>query len=82
MTIYKYPIINVDDVVTLEMPDGAQVLHVGEQLGLICIWALVNPYAQIAPRTFAIRGTGHPVGSGLTYLGTAHINPFVWHIFE
>ena len=33
-------------------------------------------------RGFAIIGTGHDVPSGAEYVGTAHVGPFVWHVFE
>ncbi|HXN71499.1 MAG TPA: hypothetical protein VN861_02985 [Candidatus Acidoferrales bacterium] len=81
MTIYKYQVEQIDDQVEIIMPVGAKVLHVAAQSGFITLWALVNPNAGTVMRRFAIVGTGHAVPGGLAYLGTAHIQPFVWHIF-
>jgi hypothetical protein len=83
MMVYKYEF-SVDDEVTIKMPVGAKVLHVGSQhYARGCIWALVDeemPHLQ--DRRFLIRGTGHPVPEAAAHLGTWFDGPFVWHIFE
>lgn len=87
--IYKYPIelIEVQDV---ELPAGAEILHVAfQQLSQqFCLWAIVDPETtQIVSRTIKIYGTGHPLkidtpDQTLNYLGSIQDEPFVWHIFE
>jgi hypothetical protein len=83
-TIYKYPF-NVSDVVELELPRGARVLHIDVQGGLPCLWALVdtdNPPERAAFRLF---GTGQPLPDDVTHTGhvtTFFHGPFVWHVFR
>jgi hypothetical protein len=80
--IYKYAIEAISDSVDVRMPNGAEVLHVAAQGGLICLWARVDTERTSRVREFEIRGTGDPLTDDLIYLGTAHIDPFVWHVFE
>ena len=82
MTIWKYVIEKIDDEVTFDMPGGAQVLHVGEQSGLLCLWALVDPNIPKVQHTFFIRGTGHQVSPILDHVGSAWLRPFMWHVFR
>ncbi len=82
-TIWKF-VLEVTDEQEINMPVCAKVIHVGVQGGLdLCIWAIVDPTADLAPRRFLIFGTGNPmpVRPG-NYLGTAHVGQFVWHVFE
>jgi hypothetical protein len=81
-TIWKYQI-DVDDTVTIDMPQGATVLHIAPSsaTGLL-LWATVNPDAPTETRTFHVRGTGHPLGNVGSHLGTVQAGPFVWHVFE
>ena len=83
-TVHKYAI-DIDDEVAVDMPSGAQILHVGDQYGRLCIWALVDPEAREVPRRFRIAGTGHriadPVGphvGSVLFSGGA----LVLHLFE
>ena len=91
-TIWKYavPLVMPDDPATeLELPAGAQVLHVGVQgPAEVTFWAWVDPLASLEKRRFKVYGTGWLVpASGMTYLGTAmvygtSIGDIVWHLFE
>jgi hypothetical protein len=69
----------------LEMPAGAEHLHLAVQGDVPCLWARVRPGAAKVRRRFAWVGTGHPapspsegtpVGSVLLAGGT-----FVFHLF-
>lgn len=85
-TVWKFPL-KITREQTLAMPAGAVLLHVEEQLGILCLWALVYPKTRVEDRHFVILGTGHPapenndmlrpVGSALCDGGT-----LVWHVFE
>jgi len=69
----------------VEMPGGAEVLHVGVQGGDPTLWALVDPDKTVGEsRTFRLVGTGHrEVGSGMRFVGTALVSEsFVLHVFE
>ena len=83
--IYKYKLDLIGHQV-ITMPVGARVLHVDCQRGDLCVWVLVNPDPRMGKedRTFRIFGTGHVITgiTGLTYLGTVIIEPYVWHVFE
>ena len=64
---------------TLEMPEGAQILHVQA----LTFWALVDTDAPRVPRSFAIFATGETLPPfPVAYLGTFFEWPFVWHVFE
>ena len=87
--VHKFPI-PVQDVVTLQMSQGATLLHFGaggSQPGLH-LWALVDPEGALEIRRFYVFGTGHAIyedDGDLTYVGTAvdaYTPHLVWHLFE
>lgn len=83
-TIWKFPI-DLADTITVPMPEGAKVLHVGTQQDWVhptCLWAEVDPDAPMVDRLFTFRGTGWTLGDVGRYVGTVHNDPFVWHIYE
>ena len=86
MQVWKFRIPYPDGEPQIRMPEGARVLHVGEQDNEPTLWALVTPDNKMVERKFQFRGTGHDVydvpPEGVTYLGTCFIGPFVWHLFE
>lgn len=81
--IYKYRI-PVKDHAKVELPVGAEILHVGEQGGHLTVWAVVDPLVtDTEPRHFRVVGTGHDFDwDTWVYQGTVQIGPFVWHLFE
>jgi hypothetical protein len=82
MTIWKFEF-EVADAVSVTMPQGAKVIHVGTQNPYhICLWAMVNPESPVEIRNFCVRGTGHSI-AGITHphLGSVKDGPFVWHVF-
>lgn len=83
MKIYKY-ILNVPiEDNKIEMPIGAEILHVASQDGYPTIWAVTHPDRGMEIRVFKVIGTGEEFKSGrLNYHGTAHCGSFVWHVFE
>lgn len=73
-TIWKYTL-EITDIQHVDLPEGAEVLHVDNQNESLCMWALVDPKAKPGPmRYFEIFGTGHPikedVGVSRKFLGT------------
>ena len=72
-TVHKYPL-ELCDSQLIMMPVGAKILDIQEQGGVACIWALVNPEADIIGRTFETFGTGQPIiteeGENKRYIGT------------
>lgn len=81
-TIWKYPLM-VTDCQTVRMPQGAEILSVADQRGELCVWALVDPDADLEDRMFYIFGTGNPVSEILPwqFVGSVQQNVFVWHVF-
>lgn len=56
---------------TIEMPEGASILHISEHDGSVCIWAQVDPEAQKRKRTFLIFETGESLPDNLgKHVGT------------
>jgi hypothetical protein len=84
--IYKYDL-EVTDEQIMELPAGAEFLHVGVQTGTtsttVQLWAIVDPSADPEQRRFIIHGTGHPVARSLH--ASAHIGTVIaadGHVFD
>ena len=78
--IYKYRLIS--NVTLMPLPEGATVVHVGNQDNHVTIWVRLDPNQRLEERTFMFVGTGQPFPEDAIYLGTAHVGPFVWHVLE
>lgn len=82
--LYKYPLPVAEN--DLYLPRGARLLHVAEQYGQFCLWALANPKAPTEMRHVVVLGTGHAFrGPGrLLHLNTFLVDnsQFVFHAFE
>ena len=85
-TIWKFILPPIDDVLSISMPIGAQVLTVQTQQGHPCIWALVEPNNPKEDRRFALAGTGHSIefSEAMDYIGTFQIRQgtLVFHLFS
>lgn len=82
--VFKYPL-PYEGKVTVELPKGAEILHVAEQGGSVCLWALVDPDAPTEKKRFRFAGTGHEIVENLgKHVGTCLMshNMLVWHVFE
>ncbi len=84
--VFKYDV-PVEDVFTLDMPEGAKILSFQTQRDLPMIWALVNPDAPMQSRKFRLAGTGHPIADyddELSFVATCQMmgGSLVWHLFE
>jgi len=91
--IWKYPF-PIEDTFTLEIPKGAQVVHVGAQphsrdpsTEVPTLWCLVNKDAEKVPVEFTLVGTGHLLSEEFVensiHLGTFFMagGRLVWHLF-
>ena len=81
-TIWKYQLSIVDECQVIEMPVGAEIVHVDAQCGAPCMWVLLSPEKPKEERRFVVYGTGHKINALGPYVGTVLISQFVWHIFE
>lgn len=69
----------------IEMPKGAQVVHVAAQFETPCLWALVDPDAEKEIRRFGIAATGLPWDEReARYVGTFMLGggSFLGHVVE
>jgi hypothetical protein len=82
-TIYKYPFV-IDDLFTLELPLGHQVLSFQYQGSIPCLWIMVNPENKKQIVRFRVIGTGHSIKDAhrLEFIASMQDAPFVWHIFK
>lgn len=81
--VWKFVI--ADPETPVRMPEGAEVLHVAEQHGQVCLWALVDPAAMPMDRRFVIVGTGHPLPEHRgRFIGTVLLagGGLVFHVWE
>ena len=81
LTVHKYEL--SPGTITLDLPDGAEVLTVHAQSGGIFLWPRVqaHPPRRLRHRLFTTVGTGHPAPHG-RYVGTAFLAGLVFHTFE
>lgn len=83
----KYPLWRRDagmppNPMTVKMPRYAKIVHVGEQEGVLTLWAAAQPWPEEV-RTFHVIGTGENVIAGTEFRGTVQMrNGLVWHVFE
>lgn len=84
-SIWKFQL-EITDRQLVEMPMGANIIHVGNQYGMVCLWAEVDTDVGKESRWFRIYGTGHNVVSleGLDFVGTVITmdGKLVWHVYE
>lgn len=84
--VWKYALDLSPTVQRIDMPAGAEILHVADQGRNIQMWALVELDRQPEARFFAAIKTGQNINPKFEweYAGTAltHINEFAWHVFE
>lgn len=73
----------------IDLPRGAQLLHVGAQGSKAYVWALCDPDAPKVSRGVAVYPTGvglPPVLHGADYVGTLSLNEqghsLVFHVFD
>lgn len=86
-TVYKYQIPSSANF-SLELPRGAEILHVAMQHDSPCFWARVDPARPTELRTFMLVGTGHPINPVAGFKAVHHGSffmqggVFVFHLFE
>lgn len=83
-TVWKYPL-ETTDLQKIKMPHNAEILHVGVQAGIPCLWAEVTPDTPDEERTILIAGTGHPLPMwSRRYIGTFQLagGSLIFHAYE
>lgn len=70
---------------TINVPEGADLLFIGNQGNSMSLWYRCENTAPLKPRTIAVVGTGQQVPRQPNqYIGTAVMtgSTEVWHVFE
>lgn len=86
-TIWKQAI-EITHQQLVQLPAGAQIMHVDMQSGIPCIWFMVNTLGMSSfreGRHIRCYGTGHDIiedPKQLTHLSTVMDGSYVWHFFE
>lgn len=79
-TVYKYHL--PPRICAIETHLNAKPLHVHEQHGMVTIWMEVETEEPMGSLPLAVVGTGNPIPDKFpVYVGTAHLRPFVWHVY-
>ncbi len=66
----------------ISIPEISKILHVDNQNGQLCLWVEVETNSEVKSINIAVIGTGNPIpGYAKVYIGSAVINPFVWHVY-
>jgi len=85
--VFKYQF-EPDDYINFTLPRGAKILTVQEQLGILCLWALVDVgESMVESRSMRMAGTGHSIddyGVDYRYINTIQLagGSLVFHFFE
>ena len=80
--IWKFPLAIGNSSVVL-MPEDSKMLSVGNQNGVLCLWAVCEIEKKYVPHKFTVVGTGRLMPKQLgNFLGTAIVPPNVWHVYQ
>ena len=80
--IWKYQLERTPAPQRIQMPAGAQVVHVAMQHEHFTLWAHVDPERPPAPRSFIVVGTGTAIPPMHEHRGTVQIEEYVFHVLE
>jgi hypothetical protein len=85
-TVWKFDV-PMGDMVTIQMPVGAEILCMNDRRGTPYLWAAVDCAALKETRRFQWAVTGHalrapPRGQGLEYVGSIATDVGTFHLFE
>lgn len=84
--VWKFPLGLKEgkDIISIEMPAGANILSCQWQHQDLHLWAEVECMADKVKRTFAVVGTGCPMPVAfMNFIATVQDDiGFVWHVYE
>ena len=89
--IWKFELRPTDGIITVELPQAAEVLSasaIGQQMFIWVRFSADVKNLEPVPRYFEVFGTGHEIhcdmGISRQFIGTAFMykGALVWHIFE
>jgi hypothetical protein len=81
-TIHKFVIDAPSKIIKTD--PNAHFLHVAQQRGVPCVWAIVDTDVEHKDILLMVYGTGHRGFDQHTYIGTwqDEHNGLVWHLFK
>lgn len=79
--VFKYQLEITEETQKISVPGGGKAIVVREQDGLPTLWIEVFDNHEPIERYFRIYGTGWEINPSWTYVGSAFIGPFVWHVY-
>jgi hypothetical protein len=83
-TVRKFAL-QVTDVLEVEMPQGARLLHLGSTRARPVVWALVDEASPPVVRRFRLTATGEPIPDllpGWTYVGSVVLGANDCHLWD
>jgi hypothetical protein len=82
-TVYKYPLNNIGEN-ELKLHRGFQIIHAGEQDGVVNLWVDSRTDNQKDDVTIVIYGTGHQMSEyAQEHIQSVQMsNGLVWHIYR
>lgn len=80
--VWKFPVRIADGRQEIKGPGLPRPAYFALQDGIPTVWAVVSPWERHElPRGIYIVGTGHPIPTGCTHVGSLQDGGFVWHLF-
>ena len=82
-TIFKQKL-DICDFQTIEIPQDFNILHIGKQNGVPCIWYECESDINTVHLDIYCFGTGYRMDNlpSLAYIGTVQIDGYVWHYYR
>lgn len=80
--IWKFGLLLIDGVQTIEAPISFRVVHAAMQGPQLFVWAVVDPMTTMSTHQFHVYGTGQDIDRGRKYVMSVMDHEFVWHVFE
>jgi hypothetical protein len=83
-TVWKFPL-KVSDFLEVEMPSGAEVVHLGTARARPCVWALVDDQNPKVLRRFRLTATGEPMADfhpDWRFVGTLQLGANDCHLWD
>jgi len=80
-TVWKYNLTDASADGFVDVPEGAEVLHVEKYGSELLMWARVDSDAPKRPRRFRVVGTGAEAPTWMRHEATVFDRPFIWHVF-
>lgn len=85
MKVFKYKVPIRTGKIQIMMPCGAIPLYFNQDpIGSVCVWAQVDPKAELVPHDYWLAFTGDRMPDNVMYIDSCILRdePIVLHLFE